>query len=178
MSTYTLVSVLGTNPSTGKINVTVTNITTINGITTTSPTYTYTSEGFTNKDGSKLPSISSDIIVGKAPFGISTDLYSNIVTSGPDEHLESTFILGSGAVVTNGPYFKCDYSLDASTASTPILVTGNYIDDLGNNVPLIQNKIYYGSTGTNKSTIYTIVDKDNSSLGNVIYNPTLEQRVF
>ena len=168
---YKLVSVLSTNSSTGKINVSVTN-----GTTSTSPTYIYTSEGFTNKDDPKLPSTSSDTIIAKVPIGVSNDLYSNIVTSGKSGDLESTFVLGSGTVDPKGPYFKCNYVLgpyNPSTGSSPILVTGNYIDSLGKNVPLTQNKILTAPIDTNKSTVYTILDKNNNLLGNVTYNPTL-----
>ena len=168
---FTLVSEIGTNKSTGKKTVSVTN--------STSPTYIYTSEGFTNKDGTKLPSISSDTITVEIPNEFDeTSLYSNIVTLGKSGDLESIFVVGSGTVDTKGPYFKCNYVLgpfNPSTGSTPILVTGNYIDSLGKNVPLIQNKILTAPIDTNKSTVYTIVDKNNNLLGNVTYNPTLNK---
>lgn len=170
----TLVSLIGSNPSTGEITVSVTN-----GTTSTSPTYIYTSEGFTNKDGTKLPSISSDSINVTVPIGIETSFYSNIVTLGTSGDLESIFVLGgSGTVDPKGPYFKCNYVLgpfNPSTGSTPILVTGNYIDISGNNIPLTQNKILTAPIDTNKSTVYTIIDVNNNLLGNVTYNPTLNK---
>jgi len=173
-SKFTLISLIETEKSTGKKTVSVTN-----GTTSTSPTYIYTSEGFTNKDDAKLPSTSSDTITVKVPIGIDTSIYSNIVTSGKSGDLESTFLPGnSGTVMKYDPYFKCNYVLgpyNPSTGSTPILVKGNYMDSLGKNITLTQSKIFSSLTGTNKSTIYTIVDDNNKLLGNVTYDPTLNK---